>query len=89
MSGWARRAPIRVATRQNPVSWNVAGVDPLGVSLGPTVSAQADGPGVAVKWLALLVVLALCACGVDGPPHPKGEGVSVAGEARIGIVGRL
>ncbi|MDE0697902.1 MAG: hypothetical protein OXH76_18935 [Boseongicola sp.] len=42
-----------------------------------------------MRWLALLVVLALGACGVDGPPHPKGQGVSVAGEARIGIVGGL
>lgn len=42
-----------------------------------------------MKWLALLVVMALGACGVDGPPHPKGPGVSVAGDARIGIVGRL
>ncbi len=40
-------------------------------------------------WPALLVVLALGGCGVDGPPHPQGQGVNVSGEARIGIVGRL
>ncbi|MYG28507.1 MAG: hypothetical protein F4213_21240 [Boseongicola sp. SB0677_bin_26] len=45
--------------------------------------------GAAVRRLALLAVLALGACGVDGPPHPKGQGVSAAGEARIGIVGTL
>lgn len=45
--------------------------------------------GVAVRLLVLLFVLALGACGVDGPPHPKGQGVSVSGEARIGVVGRL
>lgn len=45
--------------------------------------------GVAVRVLALLLVLALGACGVDGPPHPKGQGVNVSGEARIGVVGRL
>ena len=37
----------------------------------------------------LLLVLALGACGVDGPPHQKGQSVNMGGEARIGIVGRL
>ena len=35
----------------------------------------------------LAVLLALTACGADGPPRPKG--VTVTGEARIGVVGSL
>ncbi len=45
--------------------------------------------GAAVRWLAPVAVLALGACGVDGPPHQKGRSVEVSGEARIGVVGRL
>ena len=42
----------------------------------------------------LLTLLALTACGVDGAPQPPAgaappPGVSVTGEARIGVVGTL
>ena len=35
--------------------------------------------------LALLCLLALSACGVDGAPQPPASGVTVTGSAEIGI----
>ena len=38
----------------------------------------------------IVALLALAGCGIDGPPQqPEGRGVSVSGEARIGVVGSL
>ncbi|MEM6384836.1 MAG: hypothetical protein AAF718_01240 [Pseudomonadota bacterium] len=43
-----------------------------------------------MKKLALLaVLLGLAACGIDGPPSSPSGGVSVGGEARVGVVGSL
>lgn len=40
-------------------------------------------------WL-IAALLALAGCGIDGPPkQPEGGGISVSGEARIGVVGSL
>lgn len=41
--------------------------------------------------LALLAVLALAACGVDGPPErpSPAPGVSISGDARMGVVSGL
>lgn len=37
--------------------------------------------------LLLLTALALAACGADGPPEPPTKpGISVTGEAEIGVV---
>lgn len=43
----------------------------------------------------LTALLALTACGIDGPPQPPQQqqqvkpGLSVSGEARMGVTGRL
>lgn len=42
-----------------------------------------------MKTALLLMVLALAACGVAGPPQPPGSGVEVGGEIRIGVMGEL
>ena len=42
-----------------------------------------------MRLLALISVLALAACGIDGEPAPREGGVTVGGEARIGVVGEL
>ncbi|WP_312524811.1 argininosuccinate lyase [Paracoccus sp. (in: a-proteobacteria)] len=49
-----------------------------------------------MKLLPLIALLALGACGVDGPPVRPGPqqdnpppGLSVSGEARIGVVSTL
>ena len=47
-----------------------------------------------MKYLALIAVAALIACGVDGPPErptapQTSTQVSVSGEARIGVVSEL
>ncbi|MEL7149206.1 MAG: hypothetical protein AAGK71_00660 [Pseudomonadota bacterium] len=39
-------------------------------------------------WALIGALLALSACGIDGPPSPPG-GPSVSGDARIGVVGTL
>lgn len=43
------------------------------------------------RLLALLCLAALAACGADGPPEPRAgtTGLSVTGEAKIGVSGRL
>jgi hypothetical protein len=33
----------------------------------------------------LLVCLALAACGADGAPEPPSKGVSITGEAEVGL----
>ena len=39
---------------------------------------------------ALSLPVLLAACGVDGAPKPPADpGVSISGEARIGVVGKL
>jgi hypothetical protein len=40
-----------------------------------------------MRWAIL--ILALAACGADGEPEPVDTGVSVTGEARIGVRGSL
>ena len=42
-----------------------------------------------MRLLAILAMLAIAACGADGDPEPVEAGVSVSGEARIGVVGSL
>lgn len=46
-----------------------------------------------MRMIAALVLVALAACGADGPPEPiapeRQPGVSIGGEARIGVVGTL
>ncbi len=45
--------------------------------------------------IALVALLALTACGVDGPPQPPAakpaskSGFSISGDARVGVVGKL
>jgi predicted small lipoprotein YifL len=44
-----------------------------------------------IRLLALVAVLALAACGVEGPPKvpaPK-TGVSVTGEVAVGVSGQI
>lgn len=36
--------------------------------------------------LVLIACLALAACGADGAPEPPSKGVSVSGEAAVGVV---
>lgn len=38
--------------------------------------------------LALLTLLTLAACGAAGPPEPPKPGVSVTGQAQMGVVVR-
>ncbi len=40
-----------------------------------------------MKRLAILIALALAACGADGAPEPRQTGISVSGDARIGVRG--
>lgn len=42
-----------------------------------------------MRALLIFAVLALSACGADGDPEPVPGGISVSGEARIGVVGNL
>ena len=43
-----------------------------------------------MKRLVLIgALLAVAACGIDGPPSPPGGVVDTGGEARIGVVGEL
>ena len=42
-----------------------------------------------MRALVLIAGLALAACGVDGEPVPKSDGVSVTGTAKIGVSGTL
>lgn len=42
-----------------------------------------------MRLLAILSLLILAACGADGDPTPVEGGISVSGEARIGVSGRL
>lgn len=47
-----------------------------------------------MKFLALIALAALTACGVDGPPERPVDdnpqpGITVSGEARIGMVTEL
>ncbi len=42
-----------------------------------------------MRLLILLTALTLAACGADGPPQPPQSGVTVGGEARMGVTGRL
>jgi hypothetical protein len=44
-----------------------------------------------MKPVALVIALALlAACGAEAPPRaPEASGVSISGEARIGVSGRL
>lgn len=37
----------------------------------------------------VIVMLFLAACGADGEPEPVEPGISVSGEARIGVEGGL
>lgn len=39
--------------------------------------------------LSITVLLVLSACGIDGPPSQPEGGISVTGEAGIGVVGAL
>ena len=44
--------------------------------------------------LSMLAVMALAACGVDGPPErpaqkPAQSGVTISGDARVGVMGRI
>lgn len=48
-----------------------------------------------IRAASLVAVLALAACGVDGAPKPPAAkttpppGLSISGEARVGVVSRL
>jgi predicted small lipoprotein YifL len=42
-----------------------------------------------MRWVLLVSLLALSACGVEGPPAAVPGGVTVSGDARIGVVGGL
>ena len=44
--------------------------------------------------LSMLAVMALAACGVDGPPErpaqkPAQSGVTISGDARVGVIGQI
>lgn len=36
--------------------------------------------------LLLVAFLALAACGADGAPEPPSKGITVSGEAQVGVV---
>lgn len=42
-----------------------------------------------MRRLLVLALVALAACGVDGEPEPVPGGITVSGEARIGVSGSL
>ena len=48
-----------------------------------------------MKWIAVLAVTALAACGVDGPPErpapktPPKSSVSISGHATMGVITEL
>jgi len=41
------------------------------------------------QFFALLSLLALSACGIDGPPSQPEGGIEPNGEAQVGVVGSL
>ena len=42
-----------------------------------------------MKYAAWVLIFALAACGIDGPPSKPGPAPKTSGEARIGVVGDL
>ena len=45
-----------------------------------------------MRWIAVLALAALASCGVEGPPtapSATNAGVTISGDARIGVVGGL
>ena len=42
-----------------------------------------------MRRLVLIATLALAACGADGEPEPVPGGITVSGEAKIGVKGTL
>ncbi|WP_170162175.1 hypothetical protein [Paracoccus siganidrum] len=46
-----------------------------------------------MKWMAILAVIAVAACGVDGPPQrPAAQqqpNVSISGHATVGVITEL
>lgn len=42
-----------------------------------------------MKYAVLACLLALAACGADGPPTAQQSGVTLGGEIRVGVSGRL
>ena len=49
-----------------------------------------------MKWIAILAVIAVAACGVDGPPKRPGapktapkSNVSISGHATMGVITEL
>ena len=45
-----------------------------------------------MKWVSVLALAALASCGVEGPPTAPpatNAGVSVSGDARVGVVGKF
>lgn len=39
-----------------------------------------------MRRLLLLATFALAACGADGAPEPPSKGISLSGEAEVGVV---
>ncbi len=42
-----------------------------------------------MRALILVSLLALAACGADGEPEPVEPGITISGQARIGVAGTL
>ena len=42
-----------------------------------------------MRSLLILAFVALAACGADGEPEPVQGGITISGEARIGVTGTL
>jgi len=42
-----------------------------------------------MRRLLALAFIALAACGVDGEPEPVSGGITISGEAKIGVRGTL
>jgi len=42
-----------------------------------------------MRALILFSLMALAACGVDGAPEPVEPGITITGQAKIGVAGTL
>jgi predicted small secreted protein len=62
-----------------------------GMSVSPPVSGNVSGArcGERMRPILALAFLVLAACGVDGEPEPVSGGITVSGEAKIGVRGTL
>jgi hypothetical protein len=89
---------VALAACESPMLTAEMAIGNNGVSVRPALSAEVGTPTSVLKQidredpmrrLILLACMTLAGCGADGPPQaPAPTGLSVSGEAQIGIVSK-